>query len=296
MIMAYFLITHARSGSSNLCVAISKILSETNPTWNLDEFFHPGNFQSWGDYRRLLFSNLDQGKVFGIKNLDNYTILDNIWDVNNINKNILEELNIEKSNLIEWKNQEIKKRLDFIDRLCLNNQPFVVKIFVDSDSWFNFNFPLNGSLILYRKKFTDSILSMMIKNYYYSTIISRHNFNGRDRYKGRDMSVPDFSFELSYDKFLIQTETFFRFLKFCDMNRNMKFVSYEELYYVNSSTEVFGKILNRNLLDHIDTKLKYSKEKKEYIKNIQQVNTWIVNRIKNENLKDICNLLNISYD
>lgn len=289
--MSYFIITHPRSGSSNLCVAISKIMSETSPTWNLDEFFHPGNFQLWGDFKKILVSGLDQGIVFSVKKLDNNTIWENTWYVKNVCKNILKETNIKKSDLILWKNQEMKKRLDFVQTLYSVNQSFLIKIFLDSDIWLNYKFTTDNSLILYRKNFTDAILSMLIKNYYYSNVFSYDNFN--DRYKGREFSVPNFSFEVSYHDFLLQTNTFFRFLEFCNIHRNIKFVSYEELYNDSSSVDLFGKRLSKTLLDDIDTKLEYYKEKKTYIRNIQQVNSWIISRLKDKKLEDICKILMI---
>jgi hypothetical protein len=67
--MSYFLITHPRSGSSTLSVAISKTMSETTPTWNLDEFFHMNVTQLWGDYKKILNYKMNTGIVYSLKNL-----------------------------------------------------------------------------------------------------------------------------------------------------------------------------------------------------------------------------------
>jgi len=184
------------------------------------------------------------------------------------------------------------KRLKFINSLSSLNQSFIVKVFIDSDRWFNFEFPTDHSIILYRKKFIDAMTSMIIKNFY-SSLSSRNNFN--DRYKGKDFIVPDFSFSLTYNNFVKQIENFFRFLKFCHQHRNINFVCYEDLYSNFSSVEIFGKPIEKEFLDDIDIKLTYSKEKTEYIENFQEVHHWILRKIKEDGLEDICDILEIDH-
>lgn len=289
IIVPYFLITHPRSGSSVLSVALSQLTE----SWNLDEFFHLGNFQTWGDYKKILNSELDSGKVYSLIDSASMNISGDISSVTNIRKFILKETVVGRRDLILWKNLEMNKRLKFINDLSASNQPFIVKVFIDSISWFSFNFPEDRSLILYRKKFVDAIVSMMIKNYYYNSF-GRKNFN--DDYKGRSIIVPNFSFTLTYSDFYKQTHTFFRFLEFCRHHTHINLISYEEVYSDSSSTELLGKYIKKQLLDVIDSKLEYCKEKTEYIENFQEVHHWILQKIMKDDLKDICDVLKIDYE
>jgi hypothetical protein len=133
---------------------------------------------------------------------------------------------------------------------------------------------------------------MLIKNHYERTFGQQ---NSNDQYKGRDLIVPNFSFLVSRESFVIETSIFFKFLKFCKKNKNIKFLSYEDLYLNSLSKNIFGNSIDKSLLDKIDNKLNYVKEKSLYIENYQEVHSWIVEKIKGEKLEDICDLYGIKY-
>lgn len=286
--MSYFILTHPRSGSSNLTVALSKSLL----AWNLDEFLHLRNSQLWGDYKKILSGNRREGSVYTLKNLDHFNLSEDTSDLKNVRDCILIEKQMSKSDLISWRDLEIERRLKFLDTLSSKNQSFVVKIFIDSDRWLDYDFANRHSLILYRKNFLDAILSMLIKNRYEKQFGQKRS---NDRYKGRDMNVPDFSFSISHRDFLLETDVFFKFLKFCKRHKQIKFISYEEIYFGSSNLDIFDVSIEKKLLKDIDIKLEYAKKKKDYINNYKDLENWISSIIKEESLQDICQTLNINF-
>lgn len=287
--MAYFVITHPRSGSSALCIA----LSQSNQAWNLDEFFHVGCTQLWGDARKLEKKIIEKGTVLEIFYNFQKKINCETFYSSKIRNEICRSRLLDSDEFTCWKERELVKRFEFLEKLNLEEQQYVVKIFIDSPYWFDHKFPSDRSVILYRKDFFDSILSILIKNHYRNSISENYFI---DRYKGDRMDVPDFTFSIDYQTFHGTTNYFFNFLRFCRDNKNIDRISYEDLYNGDRDIRLFDQNYNRDQLTFIERKMQYSKDKIRYIKNHKEIYKWYIERIEKENLNEICDILKINLN
>lgn len=290
--MSYFLITHPRSGSSNLTVNFCQSMIDKNQKIiNLDEFFYPGCRTMWGDFRN--YSKTKQGVLLEV---ETHLDLNKIHDISIpsiVSKNIFKQVNHQVSDATLWYEKELENRLNFLQRLEKNNQKYLIKLFVDNLNWFNYDFSNKQCIVLYRKSFLEAISSILIKNYYQTNLARNKSF--RDTYKGNYMMVPDFSFKPDYKYFYYRAVPFFNLLKFIKKHNHITRISYEDLFIENSNKEI-------NMFDHhidikdIEKKLKYSKEKYQYIENYTELKVWVSTYIKQENLESICQDLGITYD
>lgn len=290
--MSYFLITHPRSGSSNLAVNFCRSMIDRNQkVTNLDEFFYPGCRTMWGDFRK--YFNKKQGVLLEV---DPQLDVDKIQDVDIpsiVSKSICKQVDYQVSDATLWYEKELENRFNFLQRLDQNNQKYLIKLFVDDLRWFNYDFSNKQCVVLYRKNFLEAILSILIKNYYQTNLTWHRNF--RDVYKGDFMTVPDFSFKLDYEYFYYRAVPFFNLLKFIKEYNHIIRFSYEDLFIENSNKEI--KMFDRCIdIKDIEKKLKYSKEKYQYIENYTELKEWFLTYIKQENLESICEELGITYD
>jgi hypothetical protein len=290
--MSYFLITHPRSGSSNLAVNFCRSMIDKNhKVINLDEFFYPGCRTMWGDFKKYSLNN--QGVLLEV---DLQLDVDKIQDVDIpsiVSKYICKQVDYQVPDATLWYEKEIENRFNFLQRLNQNSQNYLVKLFVDDLRWFNYDFSNKQCVVLYRKDLLEAILSILIKNYYQTNLTWHRNF--RDVYKGDFMIVPDFSFKLDYEYFYYRAVPFFNLLQFIKEHNHIARISYEALFIKNKNREL--KIFDRNIvITDVEKKLQYSKEKSKYIENYLDLKEWFSACIKEENLQDICQELDILYE
>ena len=288
--MAYFVITHPRSGSSALCIA----LSQSNQAWNLDEFFHVGCTQLWGDARKLEKKIIEKGTVLEIFYNFQKKINCETFYSSKIRNEICRSRLLDSDEFTCWKEEELLKRFEFLEKLNLEKQQYVVKIFIDSPYWVDYKFASDRSVILYRKDFLDSIFSILIKNHF-KNFLSEKNFF-IDEYKGGLMNVPNFTFSIDYETFHGTTNYFFNFLRFCRDNKNINRISYEDLYNGSIDIRLFDQNYNRDKLTFIERKMQYYKDKIQYIRNHKEIYRWYTERIEKENLNEICDILKIDLN
>lgn len=291
--MSYLLITHPRSGSSNLAVNFCRSMIDKNQKIiNLDEFFYPGCRTMWGDFRQ--YANKKQGTLLEIDSPLDIDIgkMQNIDIPSVVSKYICKQVNYQIADINVWYDQEIENRFNFLQRLDQHNQKYLIKLFINDQRWFNYDFSNDQCIILYRKDFLEAILSILIKNYYQTNLARNKSF--QDTYKGNYMMVPDFSFKPNYEYFYYRAMPFFNLLKFIKKHNHITRISYEDLFIENSNKEI-------NMFDHridikdIEKKLKYSKEKYQYIENYTELKAWFSTYIRQENLESICEELGITY-
>ena len=166
--MSYFLITHPRSGSSNLGTNFCKLIANTEKIWNLDEMFHPGCRHLWGDYRQysagksstLLEINL-LADIFNIQNVEKVEIISNM---------LFKKINQTTLNSNQWLEKELENRLAFLKKLDDHKQKYFIKLFIDDDRWFRFDFLNSQRMILYRRNFLEAVSSILIKNFYQTNL------------------------------------------------------------------------------------------------------------------------------
>jgi len=289
--MSYFLITHPRSGSSNLGTNFCRTISEKDRIWNLDEMFYPGCRSSWGDFRK--YSAEQQGVLLEIDSFIDTDKIKNVELVNIVSKHLYKKINHQNLDLNQWYEKEIANRLNFLKILDDCRQKYLVKLFVDDQRWFSFNFSNTQCLILYRKNLLEAVLSILIKNFYQNIFVNKNVHS--DSYKGNFLIVPNFSFRVDRDYFYHIFLPFINLLKFIKKNKQIKKISYEELFDNNKNKEIDIFSYSITVKD-IEKKLKYSKGKSEYIENYLELLEWISMYIKKEELTDICKELDINYE
>lgn len=245
----------------------------------------------WGDFRR--YSAEMKGTILEI---DPYADIDKMKnkDIPNIvSKQLCKKVDHQISDLNVWYETEISNRLNFLKRLEEQKQKYLVKLFVDDQRWFDFDFSNKQCLILYRQNFLEAVLSILIKNYYQTHLNWKDGF--RDRYKGNFITVPDFSFKLDYEYFYYRFIPFLNLLKFIKKNNHIEKICYEDLFIKNSNEEIH--IFDRYVTLHdVEKKLNYSKEKCDYIENYLELKEWFLVQIKKEKLEDICEELGMCYE
>lgn len=289
--MSYLLITHPRSGSSNLAANFCRSMIDKNQKIvNLDEFFYPGCRTMWGDFRQ--YADKRQGILLEIGTYSDVDKIHNIDIPSIVSKHICKQVDYQILDANQWYENELENRFNFLQRLDQNNQKYLIKLFVDDLRWLNYDFSNKQCVILYRKNFLEAILSILIKNYYQTHLIQDKSF--RDTYKGNFMIVPDFSFKSDYEYFYYRAMPFFNLLKFIKEHNHITRISYEDLFIENSNKEItiFDYYID---IKDIEKKLKYSKEKYQYIENYAELKEWFLMYIEKENLESICQDMGITY-
>lgn len=285
--MSFFLITHPRSGSSNLANNFCRSFSLKNKIWNLDEIFHPGCRSSWGDFRN--YSVDRSGVLFQLKTTIEFEQTTYTYSVSKVSEYLYQQVQ-KVSDVDCWYENEIENRIQLLDIIENKQQQYLVKLFVDHPRWFDFDYKNKQCLVLYRKDFFGSILSMLIKNNYQKKL-QMHNGH-IDRYKGGLISVPDFSFAVNYEHFHSRIQPFLNLLKFTKKHTDIARVSYEDLYEKEKKIIIFS---HRMHLNDIEKKLEYAKAKSKYFVNFQSLSTWFSDMIVEEKLEEICGDLGVAY-
>lgn len=285
--MSFFLITHPRSGSSNLAGNFCRSFSLKNKIWNLNEIFHPGCRSSWGDFRN--YSVDRPGVLFQLKTDIEFEQTTNTYSASKVSEYLYQQVQ-KVSDVDCWYENEIENRIQLLDIIENKQQQYLVKLFVDHPRWLNFDYKNKQCLVLYRKDFFGSFLSALIKNHYQKNLQMHNGYI--NRYKGGLISVPDFSFAVDYEHFYSRIQPFLNLLKFTKKHTDIARVSYEDLYEKERKIIIFSHKMH---LHDIEKKLEYAKAKSKYFVNFQSLSTWFSDMIVEEKLEEICGDLGVAY-
>ena len=157
-------ISHPRSGSTYLCTALTQHLS----AMNLAEFFNIGSPWHWGNIA-LQRRNLIEGTSTII---NTFTLNNNAtWTEKHVDNAItaLSFVVTTQTQLDEFIQLEITRRLHFLERMDAAGQQYVVKHFLTypNDELDKKLFAFPNKILLYRKDFKEVILSNLIKKLHY---------------------------------------------------------------------------------------------------------------------------------
>lgn len=296
-----FIISHPRSGTANLVKYLSFKLSEKNISRNLDEFFYTKNFQSWGEFSKIYhdsFNYNQQLTLFSLK--ENLDFEDKkSYHLFGKNRNLyLEKINLtfkNKTEAFDFYNKELNKRINFLKDLEKNQIEYVVKFFFESNRP-KIDFPIDQSIVLYRRNMADSIYSSIIKFWYYNN--NRMNDNFIDYYNsGINFLVPFYEIDISEQMFESFTYSQIELLKFIKSNPDFFCISYEDVYQTNKNLSIPYKSFEINLNRFsLGQKISYGCEKKEYFSNHNLFRELFFKIIKKNSLDDICEKYQIVFE
>jgi len=157
-------ISHPRSGSTFLCAALTQHLS----AMNLAEFFNIGSPWHWGNIALQRMKLIEGTSTI----INTFTLNNNAtWTEKHVD-NVITAVSFvvtAKTQINEFIQLEITRRLHFLERMDAAGQQYVVKHFLTypNDELDKKLFAFPNKILLYRKDFKEVILSNLIKKLHY---------------------------------------------------------------------------------------------------------------------------------
>jgi hypothetical protein len=284
--MSIILFSHPRSGSSHFCYSIQKHLHSyyKEKCLFLNEFLNIGNVPSFGNVRSY---------INGQNNLTVLTLKDNICSLENLNSASLYETSIvnftSNKQFNDWCLVELEKRINFIEYLMTTNFHFVMKHFFIIDKLLLNKFDnrlislakkFNIGWLLYRQNLYESIMSRLIKDYYFDIpdVIS----NGGHNPNNKMLPLQPTNKTINVDKLRFQIRNQIEIFHFQKLHKLDKVMIYEEL--INGKKI---KIIDEVTIDFSSNSksilypMNYALDKDHYFEN-----SFVVKEVINEIVKE----------